>query len=146
MTPTVQNGKPQRLAIRAKPAADLMTPNPISLRDTMPVADAVALLTRKGFHVAPVIDESGRPVGVLSYTDIVIHEGARNDAGSTAPDEAQVRDLMTPVVFCVPADAPLRRVVGDMVALNVHQLYVVDAGNVLIGVVTALDVLRRLGE
>jgi CBS domain-containing protein len=40
----------------------------------------------------------------------------------------------------------LSRVVGDMVALNVHQIYVVDAANVLVGVVTALDVLRRLGE
>jgi len=53
---------------------------------------------------------------------------------------------MTPAVFSVPADAPASRVVADMVALNVHQLYVVDAANVLVGVITALDVLRKLGE
>jgi len=40
----------------------------------------------------------------------------------------------------------VHRVISDMVALNVHQLYVVDSANVLVGVVTALDVLRKLGE
>jgi len=144
MTATLTNGT--ALKLRAKTAADLMTTNPVSVRENGMVADAVALLTRKGFHAAPVIDESGRPVGVLSYTDILVHERARREAGSAGFDEARVRDLMTPAVFSVPVDAPARRVVSDMVALNVHQLYVVDSSNVLVGVVTALDVLRKLGE
>jgi CBS domain-containing protein len=133
------------LTLQARTAADLMTPNPISVRDKGLVADAVTLLTRKGLHAAPVIDESGRPVGVLSYTDVLVHEHARRDAGSAGFDEALIRDLMTPAVFSVPVDAPAGRVVADMVALNVHQLYVVDTANVLVGVVTALDVLRHLG-
>jgi len=135
-----------RLTLRARTAVDLMITNPISVRDNVMVTNAVALLTRKGFHAAPVIDESGKPVGVLSNTDILIHDRARSEAGSTGPDDARVRDLMTPAVFSVPADASVRRVISDMVALNVHQLYVVDTANVLVGVVTALDVLRKLGE
>lgn len=147
MTATEKDGSGHRLMIRAETAADLMTANPISVRDNAPLAAAVALLTRKAFHAAPVIDESGRPVGVLSNTDILIHDRARNEAGSTGVDEAVVRDLMTPAVFSVPVNATACRVVGDMVALNVHQLYVVDAvTNVLVGVITALDVLRKLGE
>jgi CBS domain-containing protein len=134
------------LTLRAWTAADLMTTNPISVRENGMVADAVVLLTRKGFHAAPVIDASGRPVGVLSYTDILVHERARREEGSAGFDEARVRDLMTPAVFSVPVDAPAARVVGEMVAMNVHQVYVVDAAKVLVGVVTALDVLRQLGE
>jgi CBS domain-containing protein len=144
MTATLAEEK--RLTLNGRTAADLMTASPISVRDNAPVADAVALLTRKGFHAAPVIDQSGRPVGVLSYTDILVHERARSEAGRAGFDEARARDLMTPAVFSVPLDAPLSRVVGDMVALNVHQIYVVVAANVLVGVVTALDVLRRLGS
>jgi len=144
MTATLADEK--RLTLRGQTAADLMTDSPISVRDNAPLGDAVALLTRKGFHAAPVIDQSGRPVGVLSYTDILVHECARREAGSFGFDEAQARDLMTPAVFSVPVDAAVGRVVGDMVSLNVHQLYVVDAANVLVGVITALDVLRRLGQ
>jgi CBS-domain-containing membrane protein len=134
------------LMLRARTATDLMTPNPVSVRDSARVVDAVALLTRKGIHAAPVIDESGRPIGVLSHTDILVHERARWEAGDNSPDESRVRDLMTPAVFSVRLDAPAHRVVGDMMALNVHQLFVVDQDSVLVGVVAALDVLRHLSK
>jgi CBS domain-containing protein len=51
---------------------------------------------------------------------------------------------MSPVVYSLPPDAPAARVVTDMVGLNVHRLFIVDATGVLIGVVSALDVLRHL--
>ena len=51
---------------------------------------------------------------------------------------------MTPAVFSIPTDTPAHKVVEHLVQLNVHQLYVVDANDVLVGVVTAHDVLRRL--
>lgn len=142
----VTNETTPRLTLRADTAADLMTENPISVRDSALISDVVALLTRKGFHAAPVIDDSGRPVGVVSYTDILVHERARGEAAAARPDEARARDVMTPAVFSVPVDARARRVVSDMVALNVHQLYVVDRAGVLVGVVSALDVLRNLSE
>ena len=59
-------------------------------------------------------------------------------------DKALVGDLMTPTVFTVRLDAPSAQVVEDMLALRVHRLFVVDDGGVLVGVVTATDVLRRL--
>ena len=116
---------------------------------------------------------AGAPVGVLSQTDLVIHDRERIDVlttyrdpledfteyaeipinpkragrdvavGSVA-DAAQVRDLMTPTVFTVRLDAPAAQVVEDMLALRVHRLFVVDKGGVLVGVITATDVLRRL--
>ncbi len=51
---------------------------------------------------------------------------------------------MTPAVFSVTPQTPADKVVEQLVQLNVHQLYVVDEDQVLVGVVTALDVLRRL--
>jgi CBS domain-containing protein len=52
---------------------------------------------------------------------------------------------MTPAVFCVHADTPAANVVGRMLALNVRRLFVVDDAGVLVGVVSAFDVLRGLG-
>jgi CBS domain-containing protein len=158
-----------RLVLDAGKAADLMTPNPVSIRDTATVHEAVALLTDKGISAAPVIDDAGRPVGVLSRADILVHDREKAEylvpvseyylqedlttgSGESLPegflvekvDDARVADLMTPVVFSVLPEAPPCRVVQDMLALKVHRLFVVGRDGVLIGVISALDVLRHL--
>lgn len=61
-------------------------------------------------------------------------------------DVARVRDIMTPVIFSVPPDAPAKQVVNDLVELKVHRLFVVDRAGVLVGVISALDVLRHLQD
>jgi CBS domain-containing protein len=53
---------------------------------------------------------------------------------------------MTPAVFSISADAPAARVVEELLALNVHRLFVVEGEGVLVGVITAADVLRHLEE
>lgn len=150
------------LVLDARVAADLMARDPISIRAEASAKEAMALFTEKGITAAPVIDEAGRPIGVLSRSDILIHqtEQARYRAGepeyffaptfeprpadAKEPLKSTVTDLMTPAVFAVSPDAPVSRVVGDMVGLHVHRLFVVDDDGVLIGVVSAMDVLRRL--
>jgi CBS domain-containing protein len=155
------------LMLRAETAADLMTPNPVSLRRDAFLQEAIALLTDRGFSAAPVIDEAGRPIGVLSRTDILVHERERvhhailsDETDWDAPprhrrherlevevvDQTEVEDIMTPVVFTVNLYTPASEVVRQMLALKVHQLYVIDLDGVLVGVISGLDVLRRLEE
>src|SRR5205807_1525839 len=47
-------------------ARDLMSPNPRSIQGGATVPEVLAFLTDTGFSAAPVLDEAGRPVGVLS--------------------------------------------------------------------------------
>jgi CBS domain-containing protein len=134
-----------RLFLDAVQAADLMSPNPVSLNADALVSEAIAVMTQRGFSAAPVIDEAGRPVGVLSRSDLLVHE--RELFQSPAPaggGPARVRDIMTPAIFSVPLHLPADRVVEQLLTLDVHQLYVVDESQSLVGVVTAHDVLRRL--
>jgi len=169
MSDTYQAEAPPRLVLGAQAAGDLMTPNPVSIRDTATIREAVALLTDKGFSAAPVIDEAGRPVGVVSRGDILVHErekvgvpgsvpdyyaGAelaaqaaelpRGQEPAARPDPTRVADLMTPAVFSVAPETPAAKVVEEMMALHIHRLFVVDHGGVLVGVISALDVLRHL--
>ena len=51
---------------------------------------------------------------------------------------------MTPVVFSVGPDSPAKKVVDDMLAMKVHRLFVIDRNSVLVSVISALDVLKRL--
>ena len=134
----------EHLILEAATAADLMSPNPISVNEDDTLPEVTAMMAAKGFHAAPVIDEAGHPVGVLSLSDILIHQG--ETAPPTCAEEAptKVGDVMTPAVFSVTPDTPAHKVVEQLVQLNVHQLYVVDENDILVGVVTAHDVLRRL--
>jgi CBS domain-containing protein len=156
-----------RLTLEADTAEELMTPNPISLRKGATVHEAIGLLTDRNFDAAPVIDENGRPVGVVTVTDILVHdrEYARylktgdmtsradfrdkagklpEDFGIEVVDRTGVEEIMTPTVFTVDTDTTAIEVVRKMLELKIHHLFVADADGVLVGVISACDVLRRL--
>lgn len=162
---------PKRMTLWADTAAELMMSNPISLRDNALLQEAVVLFTDKGFSAAPVIDNAGRPVGVLSRSDILIHQREKVDYLPPEPeffheselttkagekltkgfqvenvDKTRVRDLMTPAVFSVAPETSAAKVIQEMLALRVHRLFVVDANGTLIGLISALDILRHLRE
>jgi CBS domain-containing protein len=157
------------LILRAETAADLMTGNPVSIPANALVGEAIVLLTERGFSAAPVIDDAGRPIGVLSRTDILVHEresegqpascqceenraGVARDARRfhhegfhvRSVDRTRVRDIMTPTVLCVTPGTPANQVVQQLLKLNVHRLFVVDDAGVLVGVISTVDVLRQL--
>src|SRR5262249_12966522 len=63
-----------RMILEATKAKELMWPEPVSIAETTTARDGVALLVDKAFSAAPVIDHAGRPVGVLSRADILVHD------------------------------------------------------------------------
>jgi CBS domain-containing protein len=137
-----------RLCLWADSAEELMMPNPVSIRGDATIPEALTLLTDRGYSAAPVIDDAGRPTGVLSRADILVHEREQLGGKSSAPAAEQastrVRDLMTPVVFSVAPETPAAKVIQEMLSLKVHRLFVVDKDGVLTGVISAVDVLRHL--
>ena len=117
----MRNALQTRLLLWAETAQDLMVANPISIHANAVVQEAIAFLIDKGFSAAPVIDEAGKPIGVLSRTDILVHDRTRTGShipdfyaradlsGDRVPkgfqvenvDRTRVRDLMTPMVLSV---------------------------------------------
>src|SRR5262249_4622132 len=131
------------MTLRANTAAELMYGGPVSLHSSATVAEATAFLTEKAFGAAVVIDEAGHPLGVVTKTDVLVH--ARQRRPGLEPDDTPVTEFMTPAVFSVRPDTPARSVVEQLLALNVHHLFVADAAGVIVGVISPIDVLRRLG-
>jgi CBS domain-containing protein len=144
-------------------ARDLMSVNPISLHEEATLAEAARLLKERHFCAAPVIDAAGRPVGVVSRTDLLTHDRAlipqvclEDDsgwdmfpestawAGFAATEQTPVKEVMTRTVFTISPDAPAREVARRMLESKVHQLFVADEDGALIGVISALDILRHL--
>jgi CBS-domain-containing membrane protein len=145
-------------SLQAQSAKDLMGPGIVSLRAKATVAEAVALMTDRGYHSAPVIDDAGRPIGVITQGDILTHDREHGTHLAHTPSEklpegfseeevdlALVEDIMTPAVFCVQPDTPALEVVQELQKLKVHQIFVVDTAGVLVGVIAAIDIIRKLG-
>ncbi len=157
-----------RLSLAGDTAEELMTPVVISLREYATVHEALVLFTEKGFSAAPVIDDSGRPVGVLSQSDIIVHDRNKVNYVPEVPeffsrsqlrtpegeplsgfqveetDQYRVSDIMTPAVFSVRTDASCAEVVEQLLELDVHRLFVVDHDDTLVGVISVMDILRHL--
>jgi len=129
------------ITLLADNAADLMTRDPVSLDMTTSVDDAARVLTTGGFGAAVVIDAAGHPIGVVTKTDLLIH--ARRQGRVEAP--TTIQNVMTTAVFSLRPETPAKSVIDQFLALNVHHLFVMDAAGTLVGVISPVDVLKKLG-
>ena len=57
--------------LEAARAEDILSPDIVSLEPAAPVQEAVDLMLEERIHRVFVLDAEGRPVGVLSTTDII---------------------------------------------------------------------------
>ncbi|MGH8067847.1 MAG: CBS domain-containing protein [Candidatus Entotheonellia bacterium] len=149
-------------------AKDIMNPNVVSVTDTMDLREAAKIFMEEAITGAPVVDEMGNLVGVISQSDLVEYELAtERELTVEAPfyrqpyDDAldpsrgfqieemsadTVKDVMTPFLVTVAEDTPIREVAARMAKASIHRLIVVDEDQQLRGIVTSMDVLRWVAE
>lgn len=58
-------------AALSRPIGEVMTKNPRTLRDTAQVRDAVRIMRERRIDELPVVDEAGKPVGLIDVQDLV---------------------------------------------------------------------------
>jgi len=143
---------------------DLMNPDIMTVADDM-ATDAVAqYLVEREISGAPVVDQQGHLIGVVSMTDLGrnLAEPADSDAPRrsgfyrdiaadlTLEDLGQryveeravnVRDVMTPVIHQVPVTASAAEAARLMIDQHIHRLVVTD-GKEPVGMITSLDLLK----
>jgi CBS domain-containing protein len=127
--------------------------------------DAVArLLALNDISGAPVVDDDGRPMGVVSQRDLIDAERPRSGRegrtsyyrvwngdvraigllGTTPPPVRGVAaDVMSSPLMTIDAGAGIDEAARRMLRGHIHRLFVVERGKV-VGLVTALDCLRAL--
>lgn len=149
-------------------AKDIMNPHVVSVTDTMDLREVAKIFTEEGITGAPVVDEMGHLVGVISQSDLVEYELAtEHELTVEAPfyrrpyDDAldpsrgfqieelpadRVKDVMTPFLVTVEEDTPIREVAARMAKFGIHRLIVVDEDPQIRGIVTSMDVLRWVAE
>ena len=146
-----------------------MNPDVIVAQASMTVQELTNFLTSNMITGAPVVDEFGKLVGVVSETDIV-RSGARRDVAIKEKRESSfylrgwedkidedelgafhviedeglvVRDIMTPLIFKVSEDTSIAEMADMMIGGRIHRLIVTEDDRVL-GIVTTLDMLKAI--
>jgi CBS-domain-containing membrane protein len=144
---------------------DVMTRDVEVVRRDADVHELEKLLLAKQVHGVPVVDSDGVLVGVVSQTDLLFWHfntgvdgaGFYNDSELLQADEpassplrlsdiksAPVEEVMSPVVHCIKPDRPLAVAASTMIEKRIHRLVVVNEELHVIGLVSAIDLLRAL--
>lgn len=142
---------------------ELMNPDAIALHPEMTVPEAQAILSAKSISGAPVVDDAGRVIGVVSQNDLV-RRTANPDSVSragqfftsvdeyqeigetlVAPASLHVSDVMVKRVYSVSRDTGAAVAANIMRERRIHRLLVTERG-VLVGVISSLDLLRVVEE
>jgi len=147
-----------------KTVESIMTRDIVAFSPESSVVTAARVLASKHIGGAPVIDEKGRPVGVVTLTDLVDPDRERSDgdgeslfyrvvdgecdpvgtvSNEDVPGEGVVGDVMSPYAFSVSPDTTLISAIRLMVSDDIHRLLVVDSGK-LVGIVSSMDMLRAM--
>ena len=134
--------------------ASVMTTRVTTARPDTPFKDLVTTMAEQGIGAVPVVDDNGRPVGVVSEADALAKQefhGGHDELphGDRAGRDRWYRslaqtaaELMTTPVRTVRADEPLNVAAGQLATEKVHRLFVLDADGRLAGVVSRRDLLR----
>ncbi len=135
---------------RERTAADVMTPQVVSVSPDAALDEAAHLMAERHIKRLPVVDETGRLVGILSRLDVLRTMGEDYHAPETPERPASevpanvVGDLMRTDVPSVAVDAPLGEVLDAVTSTRLNRAVVVDTDRCVLGVVTDADLLRKL--
>jgi CBS domain-containing protein len=144
--------------------ADVMSRNPIVVQPSTPLQQAIQILAERRITGLPVVDDTGKLVGIISETDLMWQE-----TGVTPPAYIMFLDsiiyLKNPAAYERDLHKALGQTVGEVMSKNpitispdktvkeaakilnerkVHRLPVVDGQGQVIGILTRGDIIRAM--
>ena len=144
-------------------AQDIMTKEVITISPDTEIAQAAKMLLSNRINGLPVIDETGKLVGILCQSDLIIQQknipipslftlldgfipltpSKKLDKEVEKIAATKTADAMTANPVTVNPDTGIDEIAALMVEKNYHTLPVVDADK-LVGIVGKEDVLKTL--
>ncbi|MGD1714555.1 CBS domain-containing protein [Dapis sp. BLCC M172] len=147
-----------------KIVSDVMSYNPISVTEEMPLKEAIKILAEQRISGLPVVNEKGKLVGIVSETDLMWQE-----SGATPPPYIMLLDsvifLENPARYEKEIHKALGETVGEVMTKNpltttpeqllsaaaklmhernIHRLPVLDENGKVIGILTRGDIIRSM--
>lgn len=151
-------------AVENRTVSDVMSASPLTVRADMPLPEAIQLLSKHRISGLPVVDQTGKPVGELSETDLMWQA-----SGATLPAYVMlldsvvylttprrysqelhkalgqtVGDVMHRRVTTLTLAAPLRQAAQLMHDEQVRRVIVTDEQGTVVGILTRGDIVREM--
>ena len=152
-------------------ARDIMHQNVVKVPCNMTIQELEELFETRRITGAPVVDDFGKLLGVVSETDIVRFDASHPRHQETphsyfkaaweegeSPAEREdledydvtsdktVEEIMTPWTISAHEDTPISEVARIMVDRQVHRVLIVGEDLQLKGIITTMDIARVVAE
>ena len=140
---------------------DVMTIEVVTARPSTSLKDVAAELSRRRISGMPVVDDTGRIVGVVSEADIIAkeqpereHHSSRfagllhrddDDERATRFDAAVVSEAMSSPATTIEGHMPVAIAAQQMTERDINRLPVVQQGR-LVGILTRADLVRAFAR
>ncbi|MCH7725645.1 MAG: CBS domain-containing protein [Planctomycetes bacterium] len=138
--------------------SDVMARDVVQVPVCQPMSGAAATFAEHAISAAPVIDDQGRCVGILSATDFLRRDCPQKDGRweehrlvrmensmQLVSNRADVASsYMTSAVQSIAADATVMTAAMVMCAEHVHRLPVLDKDGRVAGVISTMDIVASL--
>jgi CBS domain-containing protein len=149
-------------ALTALTAEDVMSRNLLTVPHRMSLRAAACMLSRADITGAPVVDDTGRCVGVISSVDFLhFAQGGRppsprpaHESVSTAWQMVEIEQVPAEEVSAFMTKDPVMTGPGTtvvelartMLEAHIHRVIVVDADKRPVGVVSSTDVVAAVAR
>lgn len=131
-------------------AEQIMTSPVATVLPTMRVQDAARLLIAGAIGSAPVVDDAGTLIGIVTEADLLALETdvdprshMQRDAESRTSSRSTVGDVMSREVVALPPGTSAAQLARTMIQQGVRRIPIV-ANDKVIGIVSRRDLLRAL--
>jgi CBS domain-containing protein len=140
---------------------EVMTSNVCSVAPGTPLKEVAQLLVERRVSGVPVVDETGRVLGVVSEGDFLAREAGEGQAPrgplwwtwAAGPDRRLIERMhattagtaMSSPAVTVGADRPLSEAAAVMARHQINRLPVVEDGH-LVGIISRADIVRAFAR
>jgi len=146
-----------------KTASDIMTQDVVTVNKNQPIGDLSKIFIENNFNGVPVLDNTGKVVGVVTQGDLI--EQNKNlhiptvialfDAVLFLESEkkfeddlkkltgSKIEDIYHKNLITVSPDTDLNEIITLMAEKNIHTLPVLD-GDKLIGIIGKRNIIREM--
>ena len=124
------------------PVSSIASHNPIVLKPSDTVADAVKIMAENNIGAVVIVDENFRPIGIFTERDLLIKVCARGlDPAKVRLEEVMTRDPVT-----IREDTPVMQALEIMMNFGFRHLPIVDDNGILVGIVSIRDLSKPMME
>ena len=134
--------------------SNVMSTDVATVRPGTPFKDVVRILEQRDISAAPVVDETGHVLGVVSQADLLVKQGTQEPEWTRSPmtwwrhrrnarraEATTAAELMTTPAITVTAHSTVAYAARELTRHNIKRLPVIDDDGKLVGIVSRKDLL-----